>query len=280
MNLRIATLLLLLVGFPALSGCDDDAENDSCDVLFGSPGGSTGLDGSQCQPSCECGGLSFTPPEYNATDVEDLRRMVLTNPPEVLGADPYETPEDFPERPDEVCALAADESVGNGYQLQTFDDDASALAAGAEITHYGACGQCSTLQDLSVYIAETDLTDPVRSCAVQGLDGDDEAAISCIEDLGFTEPCAEIWFYNTRNTRLSCLDVCISQLRNGDPNHMPNGMLNPCIQCDEDESGPVFKAVSGRTRRNSGLPSRICRPCDSVSPVIHRYSFSTQSANE
>ena len=36
-------------------------------------------------------------------------------------------------------------------------------------------------------------------------------------------------------------------------------------------SGPVFKAYSGRTRRNSGIPSGICRYCDGVVPVSHDY---------
>jgi len=36
-------------------------------------------------------------------------------------------------------------------------------------------------------------------------------------------------------------------------------------------SGPVFKAVAGRTRRNSGLASALCRPCESVYPLEHVY---------
>ena len=40
----------------------------------------------------------------------------------------------------------------------------------------------------------------------------------------------------------------------------------PCAQ-----SGPVFKAVSGRTRRNSGLPNALCRPCSEVRPLVHAY---------
>ena len=35
----------------------------------------------------------------------------------------------------------------------------------------------------------------------------------------------------------------------------------------------VFKAVAGRTRRNSGVPSGLCRPCDAISHVVHRYSL-------
>jgi len=50
-----------------------------------------------------------------------------------------------------------------------------------------------------------------------------------------------------------------------------DGKLNECLQCDEDRSGPVFKAVAGRTRRNSGIQSSIRRPADEVSPVAHDY---------
>jgi hypothetical protein len=48
-----------------------------------------------------------------------------------------------------------------------------------------------------------------------------------------------------------------------------DGGLNECLQCDEDRSGPVFKAVAGRTRRNSGIRSSIERPDAQVSHVVH-----------
>jgi hypothetical protein len=36
-------------------------------------------------------------------------------------------------------------------------------------------------------------------------------------------------------------------------------------------SGPVFKAVAGRTRRNTGIASALCRPCSEVRPLLHDY---------
>lgn len=63
--------------------------------------------------------------------------------------------------------------------------------------------------------------------------------------------------------------ICLANL--DQPYNLEDGTLNPCIQCDEDESGPVFKAVAGRTRRNSGLPNAICRPCSEVRPLVHAY---------
>ena len=39
-----------------------------------------------------------------------------------------------------------------------------------------------------------------------------------------------------------------------------NGKLNPCLNCDEVQSGPLFKYYAGRTRRDSGIKSSIPRP--------------------
>ena len=133
--------------------------------------------------------------------------------------------------------------------------------------HFGRCGVCSPLTDLAVYVREPDLAGPVRAC---GLSSADHAAdVACLEALGFDRPCAEVWAYDTANTRAKCLDVCMAEL--GKPYHLPDGSLNPCIQCDEEQSGPVFKAIAGRTRRNSGLANALCRPCGEVRPLVHAY---------
>lgn len=70
-----------------------------------------------------------------------------------------------------------------------------------------------------------------------------------------------MWAFNVNNTRRQCLWVCLwwKEVKDASPN-MPDGSLNPCIQCDEDNSGPIFKYYSGRTRRNSGIISEIKRP--------------------
>ena len=49
----------------------------------------------------------------------------------------------------------------------------------------------------------------------------------------------------------------------GRPNNgvAPNCTLDECLQCDEDESSPLFKKFGGRTRRNSGLLTAIVRDC-------------------
>ena len=45
--------------------------------------------------------------------------------------------------------------------------------------------------------------------------------------------------------------------------------LNACLQCDECKSGPKFKKIAGRTRRNSGIRSAIERP--GFKPLQHNY---------
>uniref|UniRef100_A0A7S4B0U0 Uncharacterized protein n=1 Tax=Chrysotila carterae TaxID=13221 RepID=A0A7S4B0U0_CHRCT len=66
---------------------------------------------------------------------------------------------------------------------------------------------------------------------------------------------------NTINGRPACSP---SQWQNGP------GRLNPCLQCDECRSGPIFQKVAGRTRRNSGIASAISRPGQMLE-VKHEY---------
>ena len=133
----------------------------------------------------------------------------------------------------------------------------------------GVCGLCSSLEDLAVYLEQPDLTDPVRACGLMFPRGPAEDHLACLRALGFTEPCAQIWYFNTVHTRERCLAPCVAAL--DEPYHLPDGSLNECILCDEVQSGPVFKAVAGRTRRNSGVASALCRPCREVRPLVHRY---------
>lgn len=50
-----------------------------------------------------------------------------------------------------------------------------------------------------------------------------------------------------------------------------NGILNDCILCDEEKSGPVFKYEAGRNRRNSGIMSEIHRFDKEIYPLSHCY---------
>jgi hypothetical protein len=255
-------LLVACAPEPAPAVCEAPPD----DRLFGQPSANTGLDDGACAPGCGCGPDAFEPPAYDEEDVAALLGWTLLDPPPLPEADPYDDPAGVPDRAG-VCAVVVEDAGTRTYRLETFEDAAAAEVAGAVVTHDGACGLCSSLADLAVYVAHPDLTDPVRGCGISGALGGEDGHRACLTDIGFTEACAEIWRFNTVHTQEQCLDVCLALL--DAPHHLPDGSLNACLQCDEDESGDVFKAVAGRTRRNSGLPSALCRPCGSVYPVVH-----------
>jgi hypothetical protein len=269
---------LLPLALAACSGgarATGDGGVDACAGLFGRPIAATGLSAAECQPQCTCGGTTFAPPAYDDAFIQSLiDDWVPATPFAPLDSDPYAAAPPAEDPPATVCAVlpAAAGSTPRPYTLVTYASADEARAAGAAVTHFGHCGVCSTLANLAVYLRLNDMTAPVRDCGLRmGADGgsDFDADVACLEELGFDRPCAQIWAYDTQNTRRACLSICLSTL--DDPYNLPDGALNPCIQCDEDQSGPVFKAVAGRTRRNSGLPNAICRPCSEVRPLLHAY---------
>jgi hypothetical protein len=235
--------------------------------LFGRPNEKTGLDASACGPACDgCGG-AFEEAPWTPERIAALRTWTIIDPPALLDADPYASL--APVVPDgAVCGVLVLDEAARTYELADFASDAEAVAAGARVTHQGVCGLCSTLEDLAVYAEELDLTAPVRACGIESA-GDLAANVACLEGLGFTPPCAQIWAYNTANTRALCLDDCLALI--DAPYHEPDGSLNACLACDEAQSGPVFKAIAGRTRRNTGIASALCRPCDEVARIAHDY---------
>lgn len=178
-----------------------------------------------------------------------------------------------------VCALRFSGSDKQGYELQHFDSSATAINAGYEVTHHGRCGSCSTLQDLAAYLATPDLTSPARQCARRfGLANKKR----CFEEkIGLTSYCAESWAYNAHHTKSACRATCIADYgllnllfhRYPGENVSEDGQLRPCLQCDEEQSGPGFKYSAGRTRRNSGIESAITRPESEIYPVDHTGYF-------
>ena len=235
----------------------------SCVGYFGQPNEQSGLAEAQCDTSCLCdqrrrawAGAPLSDPLFGFSYV---------NEPEALSEDPYGAEETAPPLEGVACVIEVDRAEMS-YRLETRSLEA---APPDRITHLGPCGACSSMRDLQVYLENIDLTDPVRACGLQSISSGQEEGVSCLRALGFSEACSAIWYFNTVNTRTKCLQLCFAHLDS--PYVDEDGALNPCLACDEEESGPIFKAYAGRTRRNSGLPSAICRPCSSVSPVSHAY---------
>jgi len=240
----------------------------TCEVpLAGRPVAQSGLSDAQCRPSCGCGAATFTPTEFTPQLLTRLGQWTSLDTPPDLSADPYASPAPAPV--EGVCAVQVVDAAAKTYRLKTFSSEDEAKAAGARVTHSDGCGACSTLADLIVYGREPDLGRKVQDCGVKTLTAGLEANITCLSELGFTPACARIWAYNTRFTRTKCFATCFALL--DAPYHQADGGLNACLDCDERESGPIFKAVAGRTRRNTGIPSAICRPCSEVGRFTHEW---------
>jgi len=115
-----------------------------------------------------------------------------------------------------------------------------------------------------------DLVTKGTECTVRGF-FNFEDGVNCYQDIGYSEQCAKMWVHNGQTTiwacGLSCIPYRLLSIPNNGP--LPNCQLNDCLQCDEDQSGPLFKKVAGRTRRRTGLLSGIIRPCDSILLVNH-----------
>eukprot|EP01133_Synstelium_polycarpum_P006798 gene6798-7903_t len=218
----------------------------------------------------------FVPPTYNQTVIDAFNAKTLLNPPQNLTYNPYNIPgfNTSSMYDSNVCAVVyPDASDRSTYQLVNFTSAAEAEAAGAFVTHLHPCGYCSTTQDLAAYMAHMDLTSPIRDCALVTFISDKDS-LECIQHTaGFTHQCSVIWLYDALNTRKECLDICMYDYIMHVPNNVPanSTTLSPCIQCDEDKSGPIFKVVAGRTRRNSGLKSAINRPANTIYNVTHYY---------
>ncbi len=263
--MRITVKILYIIGiYLFITSCKEDVDAENCsNSFFGSPNARTGLSSAVCKSTCAC--KNFTSKVFSGEEIQSLKQWEIDTPFALLTSNPYSNP--VPESKPCVCAVVVDNLETKRYHLENFATAGDAIAAGAYVTHYDSCGLCSTLQDLAVYASNLDIGKDVKACGIKNLTAPFNELVDCIEALGFTRQCAQIWAYNTRNTQKKCLDVCSKN----EPYNYKNGELSDCLACDEKYSGPVFKAVAGRTRRNTGIASSICRKCEEVQPVYHNY---------
>ncbi len=285
-------------------------------TLFGLPPETGPISEDCCMPTCayevedETQGdeedppvETWTAPRYTLQEMETLYYdWKLAKPWPLFEGDENDVP---PENDDPgfafFCAVVPrpDLKTGEGgpmpYMLETITSSVEAwssaeaesmaelLPEGAMITHRGACGACSSLRNLAVYIANNNLTEPIRGCATAGLFDRDLSRLACIASLGFDLPCAQAWEINTLNTQELCGAICGRPRNRTAPSNKPFQcspekfappdikLVNNCLACDELFSLELFRGKAGRSRRGSGLPSPICRRCDTVFRVEHRY---------
>lgn len=267
---------MVLVGALFLTSCGDDfppasvtppLPDPSCQGLYGAPNENTGLSTDVCSARIE-GSETWTPRIWDASALAELRDWELENPPPVLTEDPYLATPGLQPDEDFVCAMIV--TGEREYRVETFDSVGAAESSGGIVTHGLGCGACSSLEDLAAYAETPDQTEPARECALENLGGPVDELDACIQAaVGFTPSCARIWAYEAINDARECLGECLEAL--GLPYNEPDGSVNPCLQCVDDKSGSVFRTVAGRTRRTAGIAAGICRPCQAIWRVDHRY---------
>jgi hypothetical protein len=243
-----------------------------------------------------CGGCFCIPSETGICPLQDIpsndftqlipayQRLTLMNPIALIDfCDPYNDSECVTEPPLDptagACVVAYDEDADDvctstgtsSYRLLNYPGTADeAVTAGLDVTHAGPCGACSSLQDLAVYMERSaDLRARSTICAIRGSTSAQDG-VNCFINEGFTQQCAQVWYYNTKTTNEVCGSTCLLFVVSAEPNtgSAPECLLAECLQCDEDNAGPVFMQYAGRTRRTSGLLSSIVRPCADVALVV------------
>jgi hypothetical protein len=265
-------------------------------TLFGRPTDDNAITPGCCMPTClrtKVGNTPWTAPQYTKEDMEALLSdWKLAKPWPVFEGNQFDPPPEEYEDPLDpfVCAVLPRPDLydGNGGPMpyDLIDGTLSEVerSEGAMVTHGGRCGACSSLKNLAIYIANPNLTNPIRACAITGLFDRDLSRLTCIAGLGFDLPCAQAWDINTQNTQKQCLKYCGKPKARREPSNTPfdchtvevwlpvdHELVNDCLACDERESLHLFRSAAGRSRRGSGLPSPICRLCDGVYPVKHYY---------
>ena len=168
------------------------------------------------------------------------------------------------------------------YYMETYASKTDASNAQAFISHTGACGYCSSAQDLGVYLnSEIDLFEVSFQCYFAWTISTDpnrnDQLILCMQQqTGMTANCALAWAVNMYLDSLpsppftfSCLGQCIALVTNPIPTNKDDCTLNDCLQCDEDVAGPIFIELAGRSRRNSGILSDITRSCEEFAEIRH-----------
>ena len=180
-----------------------------------------------------------------------------------------------------VCAFKYTEvSVcqSRPYTLVSYESSDAAVADNATVTHEGPCGVCSNANDLSVRMKHiNDLQSYTVACAVyyvlSGSSSDRFAELEkcLIKEIGFTQPCVELWAHYSATNAALCASNCAPGASgevelNG---AAPECALSSCLQCSANRFQDTFNALSGRTLANSGITEAIARPCSSFFPVNH-----------
>mmetsp|Transcript_7875 Transcript_7875/g.16230 ORF Transcript_7875/g.16230 Transcript_7875/m.16230 type:complete len:361 (-) Transcript_7875:1366-2448(-) len=175
-----------------------------------------------------------------------------------------------------VCGYVYDPSSttceGRKYIIQNFDSTNDAMMANAAIVHEGACGVCSSAQDLGARINTygTLETESIKCATSYTFNRDFPALVNCYKEMGFTSSCATLWGHFAATNGSQCALACfpditgVTKLNGPAPQCEPSG----CLTCQQDFR-LVFDAIAGIEFPKAGITERIAQSCDNFYKVIH-----------
>jgi len=157
-----------------------------------------------------------------------------------------------------VCAF---DNRGPDSNITTFEDKEAAHDAGFLIAHCGACGACSSWENLIVeYTTRDNMASKANECAKKSLFGGDDALTQCLmePEIGFGEECAICWMEDILCTKEHCMFIFLqSQMINNVGNFAVGEDEITSASCEEAhcEVGQ-FVPCSGATRRRMDISKR------------------------
>ncbi|EED91021.1 predicted protein [Thalassiosira pseudonana CCMP1335] len=170
-----------------------------------------------------------------------------------------------------VCAF---DNRGTESNITTFEDKEAAHEAGFLVLHCGACGACSSWDNLIVeHVTRDKMASLANECAKGALfGGGDDALTECLmsDDIGFEEECAICWSEDILCTKQNCAFIFLqAQMINNVGNFAvgPNDITSASCEEAHCEVGQ-FVPCSGATRRRMNITSSIARPGEQQCGIV------------
>jgi hypothetical protein len=171
-----------------------------------------------------------------------------------------------------VCAF---DNRGPKSNITTFEDKDLAHEAGFLVLHCGACGACSSWENLIIeYTTRNTISELANECAKFRVGGDN-AITECLKApaIGFGAECAQCWMQDIVCTRKHCAFIFLrSQItRNvGNFDVGPDEITSAtCEEANCEAGNPgEFVTCSGATRRRMNITSSIARPPEQQCAIV------------
>lgn len=177
----------------------------------------------------------------------------------------YETQNEGP-----VCAF---DNRGAASNITTFDNKDAAHDAGFLVLHCGACGACSTWDNLiTEYTTRNNMAALANKCAMRGFFGGEDEITACIMEpaIGFTGQCALCWTEDIVCAKKHCSFIFLqSQITNSVGNFAvgPDDITSATCEEAHCEVGAFVPCV-GATRRRMNIISSIPRPVEEQCQIV------------